>query len=1058
MSNRGTEIPKPPGWPIIGNALEVSNQGYVKRLAAQYGSIFKVSLGTGTPDRIIISSVELLNEICDEKRFAKNPTAGGLAQVRNLTGDGLFTALDGEENWGLAHRTLMPVLGPVAIGDMFDDMHEIASQMVLKWARQEEGAKITATEDFTRLTLDTLALCTMDTRFNSFYSETSHAFVTAMNSFLLESGNRAVRPSLVTDYIYTKRTQQYAKDMELMQDIAKRVIARRRAAPIRKRDLVDAMIHECDPKTGKHLPEDNIIKNMITFLIAGHETTSGLLSFLLYCLVTHPDIVKKAREEVSAVVGKGPLSSSMTSKLPYVTAVIRETLRLYPTAPAFTVQLRNDLAENPVLIGKEQYKIRKGESLIASLSLIHRDRAVYGDDAETFRPERMLDEHFNKLPRNSWKPFGNGARGCIGRAFAMQESTIVAALLLQNFDFELFDPNYTLEVKKTLTVKPKDFNVRARLRDGLTPGTLQRRLLGGLSSTRRTNLIEERTSMTIKNIQRYDLKDLLICYGSNAGTCQTLAHVLSRNSSSHGFRAQVLPMDNAMELVSTEIPIVIITASYEGEPPDNAVKFVKWIGHLTESPFAGCHHAVFGCGNRDWADTFQKIPSIVDDTFKRCGSSPLVVRGVSDATDNNIFNEFDRWADQSLWPALAKVYHIEVREDTVSEIALDIIQNTRATVLLQGGGQAMVQEARVLTAPSEPQKNHLKVRLPLGMAYESGDRLAILPVNLDARVKDVMTRFGLAVDARVANSEKCEQSVYTYLREYVELSQIATEKNVHAIVQSMPEGSDQKELMTMSPNTIITQKMSVLDILQKFPSAALPFTDYIAMLPPLHARQYSISSSPLAGADTCTLTFTVLGTKSVGNPCAVYLGAGSNYLASLRPNDRLWVSVRPAPRAFHLPEDPSTPIVMICAGSGLAPFMGFIQERMKMMEQGVLVGPAMLFVGCRHPERDLLYESDLQTWVKKDVIDVKYAFSRAPERSDGCRYVQDRLWKDRDLVIPLFKRAGKLFVCGDTKVLDGVGKAVVKTYAARKGVSMEEAQAWFKASTLTVERHFEIFD
>jgi cytochrome P450/NADPH-cytochrome P450 reductase len=120
-------------------------------------------------------------------------------------------------------------------------------------------------------------------------------------------------------------------------------------------------------------------------------------------LVTHPNVVKKAREEVSAVVGEKPLSLSMTSKLPYVTAIIRETLRLYPTAPAFTVQPKKDLAEEPILIGKQNYRVRKGESLVASLSQIHRDRAVYGDDAEDFRPERMLDEHFNKLPRNSWK-------------------------------------------------------------------------------------------------------------------------------------------------------------------------------------------------------------------------------------------------------------------------------------------------------------------------------------------------------------------------------------------------------------------------------------------------------------------------------------------------------------------------------------------------------------------------------------------------------------------------------------------------------------------------------
>lgn len=84
------------------------------------GPIFKVSLGTGKPDRVVVCSAELLNEICDEKRFAKNPTAGGLSQVRNLTGDGLFTALDGEENWALAHRILMPVLGPMSIGNMFE--------------------------------------------------------------------------------------------------------------------------------------------------------------------------------------------------------------------------------------------------------------------------------------------------------------------------------------------------------------------------------------------------------------------------------------------------------------------------------------------------------------------------------------------------------------------------------------------------------------------------------------------------------------------------------------------------------------------------------------------------------------------------------------------------------------------------------------------------------------------------------------------------------------------------------------------------------------------------
>lgn len=112
----------------------------------------------------------------------------------------------------------------------------------------------------------------MDTRFNSFYSETPHAFVEAMNSVLLESGSRAFRPSIVNNYVYRQQTQKYFEDIEKMREIANHVIERRRGASTRKRDLVDAMIHEKDPATGKTLPHDNIVNNMITFLIAGKQS------------------------------------------------------------------------------------------------------------------------------------------------------------------------------------------------------------------------------------------------------------------------------------------------------------------------------------------------------------------------------------------------------------------------------------------------------------------------------------------------------------------------------------------------------------------------------------------------------------------------------------------------------------------------------------------------------------------------------------------------------------------------------------------------------------------
>jgi len=280
-------------------------------------------------------------------------------------------------------------------------------------------------------------------------------------------------------------------------------------------------------------------------------------------------------------------------------------------------------------------------------------------------------------------------------------------------------------------------------------------------------------------------KGLLICYGSNTGSCQTLAHALSREANLHGFRPTVKTLDEAMHHISIEKPVVIITASYEGGPPDNAVKFVKWLECLTDSPFSDGRHAVYGCGHRDWVDTYQRIPALIDDAFTRCGSTPLVPRGISDAANNNIFNEFDKWADNLLWPALNEQYQTKYRTTAVGDTLLQTIQSTRTTKLFQDSDQAIVQEAKVLTMPNEPQKRHLKIQLPPGMAYTAGDRLEILPINQDAMVKKIMTRFGLPLDSTIVSGTGYGQSVYTFLRDYVELNRVATEKeSLLTLIQS----------------------------------------------------------------------------------------------------------------------------------------------------------------------------------------------------------------------------------------------------------------------------------
>lgn len=127
-----------------------------------------------------------------------------------------------------------------------------------------------------------------------------------------------------------------------------------------------------------------------------------MLSFLFYYLLKNPAAYKSAREEVDRVVGQGPVKVEHMSKLGYLTACLRETLRLSPTAPAITFQPKPDAPEH-FTICNGKYEVSRDSKIVAVLPVIHRDRAVYGEDADEFRPERMLEENFQKLPKNAWK-------------------------------------------------------------------------------------------------------------------------------------------------------------------------------------------------------------------------------------------------------------------------------------------------------------------------------------------------------------------------------------------------------------------------------------------------------------------------------------------------------------------------------------------------------------------------------------------------------------------------------------------------------------------------------
>ena len=123
--------------------------------------------------------------------------------------------------------------------------------------------------------------------------------------------------------------------------------------------------------------------------------------------MANPQTLQQAQREVDEVIGSGPIKVEHMSKLPYITACLRETLRLTPTIAGTVIGPLPGTQEDPVTLGGGKYIVKPGSRLTMVLAKVHRDPKVYGEDAERFRPERMLDEHFNKLPKNAWKVSGH---------------------------------------------------------------------------------------------------------------------------------------------------------------------------------------------------------------------------------------------------------------------------------------------------------------------------------------------------------------------------------------------------------------------------------------------------------------------------------------------------------------------------------------------------------------------------------------------------------------------------------------------------------------------------
>lgn len=1037
-------IPQPKTFGPLGNLPLIDRDKptlSLIKLAEEFGPIFQLHTPAGTS--VVVSGHELVAEVCDESRFDKS-VEGALEKVRAFAGDGLFTSWTHESNWRKAHNILVPTFSQRAMKDYHSMMVDIAVQLVQKWARLNPNEPVDVPEDMTRLTLDTIGLCGFNYRFNSFYRENPHPFITSMVRALDEAMQQMQRLSL-QDKLMVQTKRQFQHDIQTMFTLVDNIIAERRASEHQEEnDLLSRMLHVKDPETGEKLDDENIRFQIITFLIAGHETTSGLLSFALYFLLKNPDKLKKAYEEVDQVLIGATPTYKQVLQLKYVRMILNESLRLWPTAPAFSLYAKEDT----VIGGK--YPIKKEKERVAVLiPQLHRDKEAWGEDAEEFRPERFEDP--KKVPHHAYKPFGNGQRACIGMQFALHEATLVLGMLLQHF--ELIDyENYDLDIKQTLTLKPGDFKIQVqpRMQSAVYTSVLA-------SGEKRVESHEEEEAQRASILGVHN-RPLLVLYGSDTGTAEGVARELADTAGLHGVRTEVAPLNDRSGALPKEGAVLIVTSSYNGKPPSNAGQFVQWLEEVKEGELEGVRYAVFGCGDHNWASTYQYVPRWIDEQLAQKGALRFSARGEADAS-GDFEEQLDQWK-RKMWTDAIETFGLQLSEKAEMErstLSLQFVKGLGGSPLARSyeAVYAPIRENRELQSPDSGRSTrHIEVVLPEGITYQEGDHLGVLPANSRENVDRILQRYALNGNDQVLLTASGRSAAHLplgrpvslndLLAYSVEVQEAATRAQIRELAAFTLCPPHKRELEALIEEgiyqeEILKKRVSMLDLLEKYEACELPFERFLALLRPLKPRYYSISSSPRVTPDRCSITVGVVqGTAWSGH--RKYRGVASTYLAGRKQGEDILIFVRTPESRFQLPQDPETPIIMVGPGTGLAPFRGFLQARAAMKQEGRTLGEAHLYFGCRN-EKDFIYREELEGYEDEGIVTLHTAFSRKEEVPKA--YVQHLMQKDTAELIRILDEGGRFYVCGDgTRMAPHVETVLQKAYESVHGATEQEAMQW----------------
>ncbi|MFI0238516.1 flavodoxin domain-containing protein [Streptomyces sp. NPDC016845] len=512
----------------------------------------------------------------------------------------------------------------------------------------------------------------------------------------------------------------------------------------------------------------------------------------------------------------------------------------------------------------------------------------------------------------------------------------------------------------------------------------------------------------------------LFLHGSNYGTCRGLAAQLADEAAALGCATEVTPLDTYAGALPTDRPVIVVAASYNGQPTDDARNFVTALDEAPDGSLDGAVHAVLGVGDRNWAATYQHVPTRIDDRLAALGAERLCERAAADASGD--LNAAVRTFTASLRAALLERYGdpdatddgpaptsaYEIREITGGPLGLAAERHGLAPLT--------VTEAYDLTAAGHPRaKRFVRLALPDGVTYRTGDHLTVLPAHETALVDRALRALGVAPDTvldirtgrprRDALAVDRPLTVRELLTRHVELQHRPTAGQVAVLAAANPcppEAAALAALPADDPRTFV-------ELVEAHPAlrGALSWGQLLDLLPPLRPRHYSVSSTPAVSPGHVDLMVSVLDAPAASGS-GRYRGTGSTHMAALRPGDTVLGRIQPCRDVFRIRHDAPEPVVMIAAGTGLAPFRGAVAER---LHHAAASAPALLYFGCDHPDRDFLHAGELRAADTAGALSLRPVFSGAPV--DGHAFVQHRIAAEGDELWTLLDSGARVYVCGD---------------------------------------------